>query len=143
MAVIDPDTGEKVVQELKGQGPGAKGQGEMDLDRAREYFDLSVNWAVNSRQCVIQGVPKGGNRIIGKIEFHIDAERWVPVRISMYGPADRPMSETEIEYAEISGAWVQKATRSTVNSPIGMMKIETENTNIKVNQGVQDKEFDI
>ena len=49
----------------------------------------------------------------------------------------------EIEYQQIAGLWVPKKNRSLLNTPAGKMDVEVEFMNVKVNQGVSDKEFEI
>lgn len=144
MAIINPDTGQKMIQDLKklkGQVPGGKGQGEMDLAKAMEYFNLSV--AKKDEDYIITGVPKEANKFLGKMEFYVDSEKWVPVKILMYGPKDKLMSQSVIEYQEVSGVWVPVKNVSNVNTPAGAMKVEMEFNNVKVNKGISDREFAI
>lgn len=144
MAIINPETGQKMVQDLKklkGQGPGGKGQGEMNLDKAKEFFDLSV--AMKGDAYVITGIPKKDNKFLGKMEFYVDSTNWIPVKILMYDAKGKLMSQSEIEYKEISGAWVPVKNVSNVTTPMGKMNMEMEFENIKVNKGIGDGEFKV
>ncbi|MBU0672745.1 MAG: hypothetical protein KJ732_06955 [Candidatus Margulisbacteria bacterium] len=150
MAIINPETGQKMIQDLKklkGQGAGGKGQGEMDLAKAMEYFDLSVK-QLEDGNYVITGKPKEVNRFLTKMEFYVDSTRWVPVKILMYGQKDKLMSQSEIEYkafdvGEDDQAYLPIKNISNVNTPMGKMSVEMEFGNIKVNKGIGDKEFEI
>ena len=143
MAIVNPETGQKMVQDLKTAGlQDRKTSGAMDLEKAMEYFDLSVK-QTSDGEYVITGIPKERNKLLGKMEFYVDASRWVPVKILMYGPKDKLMSQSEIEHQEISGIWVPVKNISTVNSPAGKMKVEMAYENVKVNEGIKDQEFKI
>ncbi|OGC10435.1 hypothetical protein A3D23_07210 [candidate division WOR-1 bacterium RIFCSPHIGHO2_02_FULL_53_26] len=161
MATINPETGQKVVQDLKKlrdkSGGLAGGQsGQMTLDKISEFFYLSVRKLDPSttegvNTYVVTGVPKKENKFMGKMEFYVDSERWAPVKILMYDPKNRPMSQTEIEYSSVedksatasegSVIFVPLKNKSVVSSPMGKMEIEVEYTTVKVNGGISDKEF--
>lgn len=151
MAMLNPETGQKMVQDLKklkGQGiQGSRDQG-MSLEKAKEYFDLSVRKLDalkpgDLETYVIVGVPKKENKFLAKMEFYVDAEKWVPVKILMYGPKDKLMSQSEIEYKDLSGVWVPVKNKSVVTTPAGKMEVEMVFENIRVNKGVSDAEFKI
>lgn len=144
MAIINPQTGQKMVQDLsKVRGPRSKVQGqEMDLQKAMEYFDLSLKQTEDG-DYVITGVPKKKNKFLGKMEFYVDSTRWVPVKILMYGAKNKLLSRSVIEYEKISKVWVPVKNRSNVNTPAGRMEVEMEFKNIKINKGIKDKEFEI
>ena len=175
MAIINPETGQKMVQDLKklkGQGAlrqssgqaSSKGQEGMNLEKAKEYFDLSLS--KKGDDYVIIGIPKEANKFLGKMEFYVDPEKWVPTKILMYspsvasakegGPKDKLMSQSEIEYKEFSvsyseapsaarseGVWVPVKNISNISTPAGKMSVEMEFENVKVNKGMSDKEFKI
>lgn len=167
MAIINSETGQKMVQDLKklkGQVPGGKGQEGMNLEKAKEFFDLSVRkldasklypdshiGAGDLETYVIVGIPKQANKFLGKMEFYVDSEKWVPVKILMYGPKDKLMSQSEIEYQKFQGSsskgqediWIPVKNVSNVTTPMGAMKVEMEFENIKVNKGIKDEEFKI
>ena len=113
----------------------------MNLEKAKEFFDLSATR--KGEDCVIVGVPKKENKFLGKMEFYVDAEKWVPVKIMMYDAKGRPMSQSEIQYQQISDVYVPVKNISNVTTPMGVMKVEMEFSNIKVNQGIKDSEFKI
>lgn len=150
-AVINPETGQKMVQDLKkmkDQGIGGGAQGEMSLDKAKEYFNFSVNRLETrdpglATKYVISGVPKKENKFLGKMEFYVDGEKWLPTKVLMYDTKGNLMSHTEIEYQEIAGVWVPANNFSNVNTPMGEMKVEMRYSNIKVNEGIADKEFEV
>lgn len=154
MAIINPQTGQKIVRE-RGQGfEGSRDQG-MDLDKAMEYFDLSVKKldasepgspalpAGRLETYVITGIPKKANKFLGKMEFYVDSTKWVPIKILMYSSNGKLMSRSEIEYQKISGLWVPKANKSAVNTPAGKMDVEMGFENVKVNKGMGDEVFEI
>ena len=69
MATINADTGQKFIQDLskiKGQAPAGQGRGQMDLDKAKEYFDLSLK-KTKSGAYIISGQPKQNNKFLGKM----------------------------------------------------------------------------
>ncbi|MFA5894005.1 MAG: outer membrane lipoprotein-sorting protein [Candidatus Margulisiibacteriota bacterium] len=161
MAIIDPETGQKTVQDMskiKGQMPGGKGQGSMNLDKAKEFFYFSARkitaaTAGGSDTYIITGVPKQQNRFMGKMEFYVDSEKWLPTKIMMYDPKNKPMSQTEIEYssvedgsataAEGSVIFVQSKNKSVISSPMGKMEVGVEYGAVKINSGISDDEFTI
>lgn len=140
MAVINPETGQKMEQDLK-KLKGPERQAQMSLEKAKEYFDLSA--AKKGDEYIVTGVPKKENKFLGKMEFYVDASRWVPVKIFMYDAKGRPLSQSEIEYSQISGVWVPAKNKSIVTTPAGKMEIEMEFSNVKVNKGIGDDEFKI
>ncbi|MFC1540440.1 outer membrane lipoprotein carrier protein LolA [Candidatus Margulisiibacteriota bacterium] len=146
MAIINPETGQKLVQDLaklrEKQGGMAQSSKQMDLEKAMEYFDLSVEQTEKGGY-IITGVPREDNKFLSRMEFHIDSVRWVPVKILMYGAEGKLMSRSELEYKEISGIWMPVRNVSDVNSPMGKMSVEMIFENIKVNEGIEDSEFGI
>lgn len=148
MAIINPDTGQKMVQDLKKlrekSGMSDSSQ-QMSLEKAKEFFDLSVRQSDSDsvRQYIIVGVPKKENKFLAKMEFYVDSEKGVPVKILMYGPKDKIMSKSEIGYEKISDVWVPVKNKSYVDTPAGKMEVEMGFENIKVNKGIKDSEFKI
>jgi len=180
MAIINTETGQKMIRDLNKTGPAslasrrsplgeAEGSGpaggQMSLEKAKEYFDLSVQTAEDSEQkktnYIIIGIPKKENKFLGRMEFYVDGERWVPVKILMYMPSvasakedgakDKLMSQSEIEYKSFEiGAgdekdivWIPVKNISNVNTPVGKMKVEMVYEKIEVNKGIKDKVFEI
>jgi len=164
MAIIDPESGQKTVQDLKklreksGGLTGGQSSGQMTLDKVSEFFYLSVRKLDSSTSgdietYVITGVPKKENKFMGKMEFYVNSENWLPAKIIMYDPKNRPMSQTEIEYSSVedksatapegSILFVPLKNKSVVSSPIGKMEIGVEYTNVKVNGGIGDDKFKI
>jgi len=143
MAVINPETGQKMIQDLsKTEGKMSKGKGAVDLEKAMEYFELSVKQTKDGGY-VITGIPKEKSPFLTKMEFYVDSANWVPVKILMYGPRNKLLSRSDIEYKKIDGVWVPVKNISTVNTPAGKMDVAMEFANVKVNKGISDKEFKI
>jgi outer membrane lipoprotein-sorting protein len=143
MAIINPETGQKVVQDLKKMrgksGQGTVNSGQMSLDKAKEYFDLSLSQKDGTY--VITGVPRQANKFLGKMEFYVDASRWVPTNIFMYDAKGKLMSQSAIEYEQVSGLWVPARSISNISTPMGKMNVDMSYENIKVNEGIGDGEF--
>lgn len=143
MAVIMPDTGQKHVQDLsKTAGPqDSKTAGQMDLEKAKEKFDFSVK--EQSGGYLITGYPKDNNKFMGKMEIFVDSSMMVPAKIKMFNPAGQVLSETQIEYKQISGVYVVYRNTSKISLPNGKMTMEMGYSEIKVNEGIKDEEFEI
>ncbi|MDD5383002.1 MAG: outer membrane lipoprotein-sorting protein [Candidatus Margulisbacteria bacterium] len=146
MLIINSETGQKMVQDLKemrkkaGGVAGSGGQ-QMGLAKAKEYFNLSVSQ--KGGNYVITGIPKEANKFLAKMEFYIDSSKWIPTKVLMYGPQNKLISQSNIEYQKISDVWVPVKNISDVTTPAGKMKIEMEFNNIKINRGISDNEFKI
>ncbi|MBI5399507.1 outer membrane lipoprotein-sorting protein [Candidatus Saganbacteria bacterium] len=152
MAISNPETGQKMVQDLKkikDQGiKGARDQGQMNLEKAKEFFDFSVRKLEalkpgDLETYIVTGVPKKENKFLGKMEFFIDSDKWAPVRIVMLDAKGKQINETKIEYAQMSGVWVPVKSQSVVNTPMGKMDVEMDYNNVRVNQGIKDSEFKV
>jgi outer membrane lipoprotein-sorting protein len=151
MTMIDPNTGQKTTQDLsKVQGAGSTGQG-MDATKALDYFNLTVSTneagTGEAKVYVISGTPKEANQFLGRIDFFIDAEKYIPIRISIYTPKGALMSLSEMEYepVEVSSAetvYVPKKIKSVVTMQMGSINTEMDYENIKVNQGIKDSVFE-
>lgn len=153
-AIINPESGQKVVQDLKklreksgGLVVGQSG-GQMTLDKVSEFFYLSVRKLDPSTSggidtYIITGVPKKENKFMGRMEFYVDGEKWLPFKIIMYDPKNRPMSQTEIEYQQVSDVWAPAKNLSSITTPMGSMRVDMEYSNLKINQGMSDKIFEI
>lgn len=151
MAIINPETGQKLVQDLeamrKKTGQTDLGKNVMDQTKALEYFNLSVrevsSFMGGVKEYVIVGVPKEKNKFLGKVEFTVDAQKYVPTRIDIYNPQGNLVSSSTIEYARLKDIWVIAKNVSEVKLPSGKMKMEMRFDNIKLNEGIPDKEFKI
>lgn len=144
MEIVNVETGQKMIQDLKKMGKGMWHEQQetgMELEKAMEYFDLSA--AKQGDDYVITGIPKKKNKMIGKMEFLIDGKRWIPVKITLYGIKNELISQSDLQYNEVSGVWVPVKNISMVSTPAGKMKMEMEYSNIKVNRGIEDKVFAI
>lgn len=149
MAMINPETGQKVVQDLKklrSQGVGGN-QERMSLEKAKEYFNLSVTNRqdpdTKQLEYVVTGIPKKENKLIGKMEFYLDPSNWVPVKVIMCDPKGNVFSQSTLTYQTISGAQVPIKTVSHINTPMGKMDVEMSYDNVRVNKGINDREFKI
>jgi outer membrane lipoprotein-sorting protein len=151
MAVINPETGQKFVQDLtamrKKTGQMDLGKNVMDQTKALEYFNLSVKevggFFGGVKEYVISGTPKEKNKFLGRIEFTVDAKKYVPTRIDIYNPKNSLVSSSAIEYVQIKDIWVITRNLSEVKLPSGKMRMEMRFDNIKVNEGMPDKIFEI
>lgn len=151
MAVINPETGQKYVQDLeamrKKTGQVDLGKNMMDQTKALEYFNLSVrevsSFFGGAKEYVIVGIPKEKNKFLGKVEFTVDAQKYVPTRIDIYNPQGNLVSSSTIEYAKLKDIWVIAKNISEVKLPSGKMKMEMRFENIRLNEGIPDKEFKI
>ena len=157
MTMISPDTGQKFTQDLS-KGLGAKGQGPstgsgrgMDASKALDYFDLTVKKSEGGTGeagiYILSGTPKEANQFLGRMDFIIDAEKYIPLRIAMYTPKGALMSLSEIEYLAIESTgeatiWVPVKIKSVVTMQMGSVNTEMEYENIKVNRGIKDSVFE-
>jgi len=142
MAIINPETGQKMVQDLsKMKGPMANQNQDMSLEKAKEYFNLSLK--KSGDHYIVVGIPRDNNKFMSKMEFYIEAERWLATKILMYGGDGKPLSQSTIEYEKISDVWVPVKNVSNVNTPMGKMNVEMVYKNVKVNQGIKDGVFKI
>src|SRR3989338_11321714 len=126
MATINQETGQKAIQDLKKlreKSGGLGSGGQMSLDKAKEFFDLSVRKLDASTPGtldthIITGIPKKENKFLGKMEFYVDSEKWVPVKILMYDTKGKPMSQSEIQYQEISDLSTEDLSKADVYVPV-------------------------
>jgi outer membrane lipoprotein-sorting protein len=81
------------------------------------------------------------------MDFFIDAEKYIPLRIAMYTPKGALMSLSEIEYEPVAvssaeTAYVPKKIKSIVTMQMGSVNTEMVYENIKVNKGISDSVFE-
>ncbi|OGC09271.1 hypothetical protein A2246_00630 [candidate division WOR-1 bacterium RIFOXYA2_FULL_37_7] len=77
------------------------------------------------------------------MEIYIDSENWVSTKILIYDTHDKVITQTQIDYKEISGAFVPVKSL-TESKTMGMnMTIDVKFENVKVNQGISDSKFEI
>lgn len=153
MMIVNPETGQKIIQDLKkmreksGMPDYSR---QMSLEKAKEFFDLSVK--KKGDDYIITGMPKKENKFLGKLEFYVRELKsseasgegaWAPVKIVMYDAKGKPMSQSEIQYKEISDVYVPVKNISNVTTPLGTMMVEMTFDKVKINQGISDKEFEI
>jgi len=141
ITIINPDSGQTFTQDLSKmrEQAGIPKGGSMDLSKALDSFYMSIEQRED--QYVLIGKPKQPNKFLGKMEFYIDVNRWLPVKILIYTPTDKIMNITEMDYKEISGIWITVETSSTAITPMGAIKTQMVLENIKINQGISDSEF--
>ena len=142
MVIIDEGTGQKIVKDLSADksGMSSYNQGNMDFEKIKTLFDLSVR--TDGGFYVITCTPKQKS-FLGKMEIYVDHEKYLSSKILVYDKNNKLMNQTDIEYKDISGVSVPVKMLSSIDSPVGKMKIEIEYSNIKVNQGMGDSEFKI
>lgn len=144
MMIVNQQTGQKIVQDLKklrqSQGIADPSSG-MSLEEAQKYFNLSLRQLGNDY--IVVGVPKEKNAFLGKLEFYIDSDRWVPSKIMMYDGAGKKIGQTVMTYQKSDQAWVVNKSVSDVTTPAGKMRVELEMNNLQINKGISDREFRI
>ena len=144
---IDPETGEKtmkdlkVVQVKKGMPQGAESNPNINVEKIKEIFNLSVSQ--RGSNCVVTGKPKKKNADFGKMEFIIDKIRWVPVQILVYGSNGKLASQSDLSYENINDIWVPSGTTTSVITPMGKIVAEMQMKNIKINQEIGDDNFQV
>jgi len=149
--MLDPTTGQKMVQDLKQlrakSGDQSLGKSPTNQAAAMEYFNLKKK-AINSsffggKEIVLEGTPKAKGKFFGTVNFYIDAQRYLPTKIEIIDHDGNKLSTAKIDYQNIKNAWVISKSKSEINVPSGKMEIEMKFSNIKVNEGISDKEFKI
>ncbi|MFA6431658.1 MAG: outer membrane lipoprotein-sorting protein [Candidatus Margulisiibacteriota bacterium] len=144
---IDPETGEKTMKDLKavqakkGMPQGAESNPNINVEKIKEIFNLSVSQRGNN--CIVTGKPKKKSVYLGKMEFVIDKSRWVPVQILVYGSDGELASQSDLSYENISDIWVPSGTTTSVITPMGKIVAEMQMKNIKINQGIGDESFQV
>ena len=148
MAVINPSTGKKIVQDLnkirKETGKSDIGKNPLDQTKILDYFDLTVEEkGIISKSFVVTGVPKDKNKFMGKIKFYIDAGRYVPTKVEIFNGENKIISSSVLEYKKIKDIWILSKNSSWITIPDGKMDVTMAFDNIKVNEGISDKAFEI
>jgi outer membrane lipoprotein-sorting protein len=151
MAMINPETGQKFVQDIKKikdkMGQTELGRTPMDQTKALEYFNLKLKSEgggfFKKKEIIIEGTPKEPNKFLGKVVFHIDDERHLPVKVEIFNPQGGLVSTSDLEYQKIKDIWVIAKNMSEVKMPNGKMEVEMKFNNVKVNEGIADREFKI
>ncbi|MBI5701223.1 outer membrane lipoprotein carrier protein LolA [Candidatus Saganbacteria bacterium] len=148
MEVLNPATGQKFVQDLKklkGKlGQSSVGSSPIDQTKVLDYFDLKLEEkGVISKSYIITGVPKEKNKFMGMMKFYIDGSRNLPVKIEIYNTSDKLVSASDIDYTKVKDIWVISKNTSSIVVPGGKMEIEMRFDNVKVNEGLSDKLFEI
>ncbi len=148
MMVVNPATGQKFVQDLKKlrkqTGKEDLGQNPLDQTKILDYFDLTVEErGIISKSYVITGTPKNKNKFMGKVKFYVDEGRYVPTKIEIYNAEGKLISGTDLGYIKIKDIWVVDKNSSWISVPGGKMEVSMRFNNIKINEGVSDKAFEI
>ncbi|OGC36742.1 hypothetical protein A2311_06300 [candidate division WOR-1 bacterium RIFOXYB2_FULL_48_7] len=143
VVTFDPVTGQKMRSSLDDDDKKQLGEptGEFTLERAKKIFTLSVRKQGNDY--IVTGIPKQQQGMVGKMEIYINSSRWLPDKIIIYDLQGKKFGESKMEYQQVNNIWVLKKTYSVNNTPIGKMEITMEYSNTKVNQGLDDKEFEV
>ncbi|MFH2033634.1 MAG: outer-membrane lipoprotein carrier protein LolA, partial [Candidatus Margulisiibacteriota bacterium] len=135
VTVIDKTTGQRYENEMA-EGQMANSGGQADFEKAKEYFNFEAEQAADSY--IITGTPRDDNKLIGKMEFYVNAETWQPKMVKVYTPAGQLISQSELFYTDFDGIPVMTKNISTVSMPQGQMRMEMSYENVKVNQGVDE-----
>jgi outer membrane lipoprotein-sorting protein len=130
----------KKLREKTGQSD--LGSSPMDQTQALDYFNLTLK-KEDKKSAVIEGKPKKPNKFIDKVEFVIDTERNLPVEVKIFNAKGSQISGSKLEYKRIKNIWVLSRNNAQVVSPQGNMEVEMDFSNIKINEGISDKEFKI
>ena len=140
-AIID-SSGHKTVNDVNNSTMGSMGsQSKIDIEKLKKAFDPKVK--ATDDGYIIEGTPKEKNQFLGKMEIYIDSENWVSTKILIYDTHDKVITQTQIDYKEISGAFVPVKSL-TESKTMGMnMTIDVKFENVKVNQGISDSKFEI
>ena len=139
MAMINPQTGQKTVNDFKNKQQDFKQFS--DPAKALEYFNMSVKEENN--KYVITGTPKQANQLFSKMVFEVDKKNKVTQKVMLYNNKGDVISVSELEYKEVSSILVPYKTRSIINTPQGMMNVDVIYDMIKLNSGISDNEFKI
>lgn len=148
IAVINPQTGQKFVQDLKklrkDAGQDAISSSPTDQTKILDYFNLSIEEkGFINKSYVIIGVPKKKNQFMGEMKFYVDGGRNVPTKIEVYDAKDKLISVSDIEYKKIKDIWVISKNSSWITVPGGKMTVEMRFEDLKINEGIPDKVFEI
>lgn len=145
MMMVNQETGQKYTQDLaklrKQMGRDDVGQSPMDQTKILDYFNLTMEQ--KGKDCIITGVPKEKNKVMGKIRFYVDSDRYVPTKMEIYSPQGKIISTTKLEYQKIKDIWVVSNNSSQITVPGGSMQVEMKFENVKVNEGIDEKNFEI
>lgn len=144
VAMVNPVTGQKMVQDIsKIKGANAN-QNPLDQTRILDYFNLSLEEkGIIFKSYVITGVPKEKSKFLGQIKFYVDAGKNIPTKIEIYNGEGKLVTVSEIDYKKIKGIWVISDNKSSMDLPGGKMEVLMKFNNIKINEGIPDKEFEI
>ena len=148
IAIINSTTGQKMVQDLNKfkQQTGQSDVGSMDQTKAFDYFNLKlipVKGIMGIKEYILEGTPKKKNKFLGKVAFHIDPEKYVPVKVEIFSPEGKLVSSSNMEYQNVNNVWVLAKSNSEITLPGGKMSSEMRFDNIKVNEGIDDSVFRI
>ena len=93
------------------------------------------------KKVVLEVIPEEKDPMAQKIEMAVDMERGVITNQKMF--SNYGTTKIDMEYENIKGAWVIKRINMTVPTPMGKTgKMTIDYTNIKLNQGINDKLFE-
>ncbi|OGC24101.1 hypothetical protein A3J90_02530 [candidate division WOR-1 bacterium RIFOXYC2_FULL_37_10] len=134
-AIIDSN-GQKTVSDVNASTKGNMGgQSKVDIEKFKETFDLKVK--ATDDGYIIEGTPKEKTQFLGKMEIYVDGKNWVSTKILIYDSHDKVITQTQIDYKEISGVLVPVKSL-TESKMMGMnMTIEVKFEDVKVNQGIE------
>lgn len=148
MLILNPDTGQKMTQDLKKlrekSGVGGDNQNPFDQTKILDTFNLTVKEeGIIGKTYVVIGEPKDKKSMMGKVKFYIDADKMVPTKIEISDSKGKPFTTSNLEYTKIKDIWILSKTQSSVNFPGGAMNVIMKFDNLKVNEGISDKMFEV
>ncbi|OGC15191.1 hypothetical protein A2246_06900 [candidate division WOR-1 bacterium RIFOXYA2_FULL_37_7] len=128
--------GQKTVNDIKDASMrNASRNSNIDIEKFKETFDLKVK--ATDDGYIIEGTPKEKTQFLGKMEIYVDGKNWVSTKILIYDSHDKVITQTQIDYKEISGVLVPVKSL-TESKMMGMnMTIEVKFEDVKVNQGIE------
>ncbi len=148
MMMVNPATGQKMVQDLKKlrkqTGKDDLGQNPLDQTRILDYFNLSLEEkGIFFKSFVLSGTPKDPKKFAGTIKFYVDESKYVPTKIEIYNQENKLVSLSNLSYTKIKDIWVVNKNSSWIVIPNGKMYVDMKFENIKINEGISDKAFEI
>lgn len=83
---------------------------------------------------LVSGVPKVKTPPLGRVNFYLDPKFLSPVRLAIYNEKKSLTALVEIEYRGAGGVWVGAMSRAVLTEKSGLVNLETELTDIRVNR---------
>jgi len=141
MMITNPATGKKF-----GKQTGQSDVGQNPLDQTKILDSLNLSMEEKGfffKSYVITGTPKKQNAMMGKIKFYVDGGKFVPTKLEIYNSQDKLVTASDINYTKIKDIWVISQNSSWIDVPGGKVTISMKFSDVKVNEGIDDKVFEI